>query len=85
MQSTIRKMLFIIIVCSALAALLWYFPSFHIAPNDPIFIGGLHKAGELPCLTYPKGKGKGLVFHRTRKDLNKRCCLSIHPRKTKHQ
>ena len=45
MQSTIRKMLFIIIVCSALAALLWYFPSFHIAPNDPIFIGNVYSCG----------------------------------------
>ena len=45
MQSTIRKMLFIIIVCSGLAALFWYFPSFHIAPDDPIFIGAIYSCG----------------------------------------
>lgn len=45
MQNTLRKILFAIAVCFGLAALLWYFPSFHIAPDDPIFIGALYRFG----------------------------------------
>ena len=45
MQNTIRKILFAIALCLGLAVLFWYFPSFHIAPNDPIFIGVLYRIG----------------------------------------